>query len=75
MSISLAGLARGVLVTFSSVAHHECVRRFGAYDLVMTWEEVQALAAGVQEVYGGERMTRLQEGLKFFAIRQGVTLE
>lgn len=74
MIVALKGEPRNVIIALSSVAYHECYKRFGAYDIVMTWDEVRALAAGVQEVSGGERLARLRDGLQWFRNRQGLSV-
>ena len=63
-----------VIVAFSAAAYHEATGRHGAYDIVLTWEEVVALAGGLRETTtGADRLGRLREGLRFFAERQGLT--
>lgn len=66
---------RGVVVAFTEQARREVLGRFGQWDVVLTWEECQAWAAGVDAVGGAETdvgKARSLEALAFFAARQGL---
>lgn len=62
-----------VCVAFSASALESCLTRFGAYEMVISFAELQAVAAGVAEVDGAnEKSARLREALLYFADRQGL---
>ncbi len=72
-AMTVPGFGRGVVVTFNAVAHHHCLSRFGAWDVVITWDECQAWAAGVEQVAEHLRPGRSLEALAYFCARQGLT--
>ena len=62
-----------VTVAFSAAAFEHCVERFGQWDVVVTWDELQACAAGVAELADPrEQDIRFREAHCYFAERQGL---
>lgn len=71
--MTVPGCARSVCVAFNERARRECMNRFGAWDIVVSWEECQAWAAGVDEASGPERQARTLQALAWFCQRQGLS--
>lgn len=71
--MTVPGFGRSVVVTFNAEAHQHCLLRFGAWDVVITWEECLAWATGVEDADGLTRQTRSTEALAWFCQRQGLT--
>lgn len=73
--MTVPGFARSVCVAFSETARRECMNRFGAWDVVITWEECQAWAAGVDDAASShERQARTLQALAWFCQRQGLSV-
>ena len=68
--MTLPNYHRGVVVAFTPAAWESCFRRFGRWDLVITWEQAQAWAQGVAEAPEPERAGRMAEALTYFEARQ-----
>jgi hypothetical protein len=58
------------MVSFSERAHAVMLKRMGHFEVCITWDELRALAAGVDDVQGAEKHARLMQALQFFADRQ-----
>lgn len=69
--IMMANVSRRfILATTQEAFDH--ARSVWCSTLVVSWEQWNALGAGLEEVRGAERQVRLFEALNYFADQQGV---
>lgn len=75
-SITHPKLHVSIVVAFSKRSFQHCWQRFGVYDIILTWDELQAVTEGIVEMTDGvQRDMRFREAMEHFAQRQGLAHE